>query len=144
MLSFRPSNHGAIWAGMRLTFFTETATRGSELDPELIIAHRMLMALDRAWRSGQRMESSITRILTTYRWAGYQDGEHETQHGRRPVPPTGWPGRADWRKSLHARRPVGYLLHSLRAYGLSRGKGESGPELRQEAEVPVPLAMGPQ
>ena len=34
-------------------------------------------------------------------------------------------------------------LQSLRAYGLSLGEGEGGPELRQEAEIPVPMATGP-
>ena len=35
----------------------ETAIRGCELDPELIIAHRRLVALGRAWRGGGSLQS---------------------------------------------------------------------------------------
>jgi hypothetical protein len=44
--------------------FTEAATRGNELDPELLIAYRRHMALDRAWRSDMRLVDSATRILS--------------------------------------------------------------------------------
>ena len=123
--------------------FTETATRGNELDPELLIAHRRLMALDRAWRSDLRLVGSATMILAAYRRAGYYGQEQNAQQDSKPIPPPGWPGRAGWRKPFPARGPIGYLLQSLRAYGLSLAEGEEGPELRQIEEIPVPLATGP-
>ena len=60
---------------MRLTF----RRPGDELDPELLIAHRRLMALDRAWRSDLRLVGSATRILAAYQRAGYHGQEQDAQ-----------------------------------------------------------------
>ena len=60
-----------------------------------------------------------------------------------PHPPSGWPGRAGWRKAMQARGPVGFLLQSLRAYGLALGDGEDGPQLQQQNEILAPMAVGP-
>ena len=59
-----------------------------------------------------------------------------------PFPP-GWQGRTGWRKALRARGPVGFLLQSLRTYGLAVVDTEEGPVVQQKGELPLLLAAGP-
>jgi hypothetical protein len=50
---------------------------------------------------------------------------------------------AGWRKTLRARGPMGFLLQSLRTYGLALVETDESPVVRQKGELPLPLAAGP-
>ena len=51
--------------------FAEAATRWHELDPEVLIAYRRVVALDRAWRSVQGLGANMARSLAAYRQADH-------------------------------------------------------------------------
>ena len=50
--------------------FAETAVRGHEVDPELLIAHKRLAALERAWRNDPGLGARMSKILAAYRQEG--------------------------------------------------------------------------
>ena len=85
----------------------------------------------------------MSRILAAYRRGERPEDGQSPPSELRPIPPPGWQGRAGWRKALRARGPIGFLLQSLRTYGLAVIDTEEGPVVRQKGELPLLLAAGP-
>ena len=98
--------------------FQECATKGPELDPELVVALARIYMARAIWHKMPDAEDLCLEIWANYRAQGHPAANVLAPFQIAPAPPPGGRERRGWKKGMPNWGPVGLLLQSARVYGL--------------------------
>ena len=123
--------------------FQECATRGFELDPELLVALNRIDMARQVWHKMPCMRETMANIWRSYQEHGHPAATVLAPFRTAPIPPPGWNQGRGWKREFPNWGPVGLLLQSARAFGLGIVMTSEGWTVLQRDELLLPICTEP-